>query len=312
VDVGGATVSLPRASLTKTPPPTTDTSGVSREATQLAEFAAALFPISTLPFQTIGTIGDLLADGLPPDAWLNQRGVYAVILPLGYEFQPLDPDAVHAARNVIAPWPGDRLRNSWLPNTRVAYIGFAGHQHSVSLRKRLRDLLRHAAGEATDHGPHRRREHLWQIAGYEDFTVMVLATDGPPAPRETEQALLDRFRKRYGARPFGNRSSAEPAAAPPPAVDLRTAFSADSSPTVPPQARSTVHAALEAATAAVHADVVREAWRLAQADMTLADLMDMVTKHGVGAAFLARTLGELRGDPVPPPDEAAKLLPPNS
>jgi hypothetical protein len=297
---------MPGAFLTKTSQMTEQASPPRDEATQLAEFAAALFPISTLPFQTVGIIGDLLAHGLPADAWLNQCGVYAVLLPLGYDLQILDESTVHAAQNVIAPLSDERLRDKWIPGTRVAYVGFAGNLYPVSLRKRLRDFLRHAAGETTDRGPHRWGESLWQLAGHEEFAIMALATSGPPAPRETERDLLARFSKRFGGVPFGNRGSSEDAVAVPATeTGTTTLVAAEASTRGAPAASrpansnptaSVVRAALAAATALEHGAVVRNAWESAPADMTLADLIKTFAAHGFDAAFLAMKIAELRGD----------------
>lgn len=132
-----------------------------------------------------------------------------MVLPANYEFHLVDPATVAATKNVISPWTNDRLHAKWVKGTRIAYIGLAGNTMPSSLRKRLKDLLRHAAGETTDRGPHRGGEILWQLAGYERFTIMAMATEEPPAPRTLEQKLLARFRERHGALPFGNREPGE-------------------------------------------------------------------------------------------------------
>lgn len=176
-------------------------------AARLAKAAVLMWPVSTLPFQELGTVSELLAKGLPTHVWLRQSGIYAIVAPADYDIGFLDLDTIYDANNVINPWSNDRLHAKWVPQTRVVYIGVAGNRHPRSLRQELKDLIRHARGETTDRGPHRNGEIVWQLRGYGDFTVMALPTDGPPAPKTLEQDLLARFTKRHKVVPFGNRKA---------------------------------------------------------------------------------------------------------
>lgn len=180
------------------------------DAASLAAVAAALWPIAAFPFREVGTIGRLMEKGLPPDAWLNSCGVYAVVAPPDYGFHLRDQASVRAANNVLSPLSNDRLESKWVKGARVVYIGFAGNTNPRTLRQRLKDLVRHGAGETTDRGPHRGGESIWQLIGYESFSIMALTTDLPPAPKNLEQSLLDRFQKRFGTLPFANRPAIEP------------------------------------------------------------------------------------------------------
>lgn len=173
----------------------------------MAELAAALWPLSTLPFRELGTLGHLLSRGLPADAWLNSCGVYAVVCPPDYRPRYLDVATVRAAGNVLSPQTNDRLEARWIDGARVVYIGFAGNTNPRTLRQRLKDLLRHGSGDTTERGPHRGGESLWQLAGYDRFNVLVLTTGLPPEPKTVEETLLEKFRKRFGALPFGNRGA---------------------------------------------------------------------------------------------------------
>lgn len=172
---------------------------------RLPLLADSLWPISSIAFQELGLIRQLIGDGLPAFEWLGQCGLYAVIVPNDYEATFIDADDVSRAGNIIAPWEGERLAAKWVKGSRVVYIGLAGDRSPRSLRARLGDLLRHASGRTSDRGPHRGGEILWQLDGYMDFRVVALPTGGPPVPRQREAALLEAFRGMYGALPFANR-----------------------------------------------------------------------------------------------------------
>jgi hypothetical protein len=167
--------------------------------------ADPLWPISGGAFQDIGTIGDLIAKGLPDHDWLGRCGLYAVVVPADYEATFIDEDVVSRAKNVIGPWARERLRAKWVKEARVVYVGLAGRESARCLRDRLRDLLRHCSGRTTDRGPHRGGEILWQLCEYTTFRVLALPTGGPPVPRQMEEGLIEAFRGRYGALPFANR-----------------------------------------------------------------------------------------------------------
>jgi len=161
--------------------------------------------LETSGFVRLGTVRDLIASGLPRDDALQDCGVYAIVAPSHYTPRYVPPDAAVVARNVIRPWAGEMLAGKWVVGAAVVYYGVAGRLDPRSLRKRLYDLIRHAAGKTTDRGPHKGGEIVWQLKGYKDFSVWALSTPEPPAPRDTEAKLLKAFEARYGSLPFGNR-----------------------------------------------------------------------------------------------------------
>ena len=302
------------------------------DGSNLAKVAAALWPLSAHPFREVSTVGDLIDRGLPPDAWLSSCGVYAVIVPADYQIRVLDFPIVAEAQNVVVPLSADRLRAKWVPGTRVVYIGIAGNTNPRTLRQQLKDMINHAAGDTTDRGPHRKGEALWQLEGYENFMVMAATTAEPPAPRELEESLLERFQKRHGTLPFGNRGNAEPeqvrtpppgivrdvyADAPPMAVKPTSAPLPVTVPTPPTSAKSdttvrtpattenasmqpspkpSVSNAIDSAFIRAHSAIVLEAMKAAPSDTTLGELMQALKLHGLADAFLATSLGQLRGE----------------
>ena len=302
------------------------------DGSDLAAVAAALWPLSAHPFREVGTVGDLIDRGLPPDAWLGSCGVYAVIVPADYQIRVLDFPIVVEAQNVVVPLSADRLRAKWVTGTRVVYIGIAGNTNPRTLRQQLKDLINHAAGDTTDRGPHRKGEALWQLEGYENFMVMAATTAEPPAPRELEESLLERFQKRHGSPPFGNRGNAEPeqvrtpppvivrdvyADAPPMAVKptsvplpvtvptaptsakpvtIDRPRSKTETPSMPPTSKPSVAKAIDSAFIRAHCTIVLEAMKAAPSDTTLGELMQALKLHGLADAFLATSLGQLRGE----------------
>ena len=151
------------------------------------------------------TVGECIKNGLPSDPSLNQCGVYLVCDLSGSVPALIPPDKARESGNVGKPWPVSRLKEKWVVGAEVLYIGLAGARSSRSLRERLRDLIRHASGDTTDHGPHRGGEILWQLRGYEQLLVCWRPTETPPAPRRLERSLIASFENSLGALPFANR-----------------------------------------------------------------------------------------------------------
>lgn len=87
----------------------------------------------------------------------------------------------------------ETLERNWVPNTPVLYIGKAN-----SLRRRLREYMRYGDGEPVAHQGGRL---IWQL---EDSRELVVCWREHPEPRETEKALIARFKAEHGSRPFAN------------------------------------------------------------------------------------------------------------
>lgn len=151
-------------------------------------------------FKSIGRIGHLFESGLPALEELNFCGVYAVAIPGDYQADFISPDIARKKGNVIKPWSLEELREKWVESVDIVYYGLSFRP----LKKRLRNLIRHGSGYATDRGPHKGGEILWQLVGYEGFGVWIYPTDPPPAPRDSERELLKSFCYQSGNLPFAN------------------------------------------------------------------------------------------------------------
>lgn len=156
-------------------------------------------------FTELGILGDLLSAGLPDFDGLSKCGVYLVTAPEGYKPEFISVEMAHKVGNVINPYNVSRLAEKWVDNVDVIYIGLAGYSRPRSLRKRLSDLLRHGNGQTSESGPHKGGEILWQLRGYESFTVWAMPTGNPPGPRDTEKELIQLFEAQSGRLPFANR-----------------------------------------------------------------------------------------------------------
>lgn len=156
-------------------------------------------------FELLGTIGELLRFGLPTDRILQQCGVYAVTLPAGFTPRFLTPEEALEKGNVIRPRQEDYLREKWVRDVDVVYYGIAGLKSCRTLAERLDDLLRHSSGKTSTRGPHSGGEILWQLSGSDDLSIWAISTDGPPAPKTLETALLRTFKKVKRKLPFANR-----------------------------------------------------------------------------------------------------------
>ena len=186
----------PRSTYRPAPPPTDGSSTESIVTIKDAQAAG---------FTGFLTVDECIRNDLPRDPALNECGVYLVCDSSGSEPVFIPPEEARETRNVIRPWPVSRLEGKWVDAAEILYIGLAGAQSSRALRKRLRDLCRHANGHTTDRGPHRGGEILWQLRGYEQLLICWHPTAHPPAPRNLERSLISSFDHSLGTLPFANR-----------------------------------------------------------------------------------------------------------
>ena len=66
-------------------------------------------------------------------------------------------------RSVIMPWSIEKLKNKWVPDVEVFYLGKASGSgvEKQTLRKRLAELVRHSKGKTIVYSLHKGGEPLW-------------------------------------------------------------------------------------------------------------------------------------------------------
>lgn len=156
-------------------------------------------------FEKLGEISTLMQNGLPKMQKLNSCGVYAITIHENYIPKFINYEDARKFGNVIKPWSLKELKNKWVSNAEIVYYGLAGKRSLRSLRKRLNDLIRHGKGLISESGPHSGGEILWQLKHYERFSIWVLPTNDPLAPRNIEEYILQIFFDENKKLPFANR-----------------------------------------------------------------------------------------------------------
>lgn len=95
----------------------------------------------------------------------------------------------------------DRLRDNWVENTIVLYIGKAGGDtRGATLKSRLKQYFGFGSGKNIGHWGGR---YIWQLATSSDLIVCwkPMLHDNP---RDEEQRLIAQFVTQFGKRPFAN------------------------------------------------------------------------------------------------------------
>lgn len=156
-------------------------------------------------FVNIGSIQNLQKKGLPKLDELNSPGIYAISKPNDYQPKYFDSNETKLIGNVIRPWGLVELSEKWIDDSEILYYGLAGAYTPRTLNSRLTDLINHSKGLISDRGPHKGGEIIWQLKGYENFEIWILATGNPPEPRNMEEKLLKQFYHITGKLPFANR-----------------------------------------------------------------------------------------------------------
>ena len=99
--------------------------------------------------------------------------------------------------------PISELKNNWVENTKVIYIGKAGgSDSSATLQSRLRQYLRFGQGKPVGHWGGRL---IWQIKNSADL-ILCWKPLLKEEPRVVEGEFIQQFKSIYGKRPFANLS----------------------------------------------------------------------------------------------------------
>lgn len=146
-------------------------------------------------FTGFRSVGKCIECGLPSGNPPSTSGVYILCTPEDFEPDFIPPDEARAAGNVHFPWKSERLAAKWVESAEVLYIG-----KSTELRRRLRQLIRHAQGRTVTHTG---GEIVWQLRGFQNLLICWRPCH---EPREYESSLLQAFRRsQKGKLPFANR-----------------------------------------------------------------------------------------------------------
>lgn len=95
----------------------------------------------------------------------------------------------------------EELKNNWVDNTRVLYIGKAGGEgKAATLHSRLRQYVRFGQGKNVGHWGGR---FIWQIESPNDLLVCWKPIVNE-SPEDVEAFLINEFKKQFGKRPFAN------------------------------------------------------------------------------------------------------------
>lgn len=144
------------------------------------------------------TINDLFIDcSIIP----SERGLYLILninqetpcflgIGSGGHFKGKDPNV-----------PIEILKNNWVDDTVVIYIGKAGGEGSVAtLKTRLKQYLGFGQGKNIGHWGGR---FIWQLSNYKDLVVCWKPLLNGNT-RAAEEQLIKEFKKKFGNRPFAN------------------------------------------------------------------------------------------------------------
>ena len=92
------------------------------------------------------------------------------------------------------------LKEKWIKDTEIVYIGQAGGNGSKStLQKRIRSYLKFGSGQPVGHWGGR---YIWQLKDYRDLLIAWKVTEEDPSM--IESTMIEKFRQNYGNRPFAN------------------------------------------------------------------------------------------------------------
>lgn len=131
----------------------------------------------------------------------HNRGVYMVLyLPYdspdflnkgsGGFFKGMDPNV-----------PVNELKDNWVNDTKVIYIGTAGGGKSAAtLNARIKQLVKFGRGKSVGHSGGR---FIWQIENNQELIVCWKETPVDD-PNEVRKHLIRGFKKRYRKKPYAN------------------------------------------------------------------------------------------------------------
>lgn len=150
----------------------------------------------SLSIDSLARVSDLRQScRMIPDA----PGVYFVLR----DFENKMPEFLEtgtggAHKGIDLNYPIDELKDKWVDDTMIMYIG----KSDSSLRSRIRTYIRHGMGHDA---PHRGGRAIWQLPDSANLAIGWRAIKEGESATEIEHRLLNEFRKRHFMMlPFAN------------------------------------------------------------------------------------------------------------
>jgi hypothetical protein len=154
--------------------------------------------LKTAGFTGFKTIGDLFIDNsMIPDI----KGIYLILyLKKGsVQFVPVGTGGHFKGKNPNASISS--LKDKWINNSIVIYIGKAGKEgSSATLKTRIKQYLGFGQGKNIGHWGGRL---IWQIKDYRELLICWKPLPQSD-PRTLESSLIQQFSQKYNKRPFAN------------------------------------------------------------------------------------------------------------
>lgn len=96
----------------------------------------------------------------------------------------------------------EKLRNNWVQNTSIIYIGKAGSKTSTTtLKKRIKDFIEFGNGKPKSHWGGR---YIWQIKDAEKYLLFCWKKVQNIEPRKFEKEFIKNSKETFCKLPFGN------------------------------------------------------------------------------------------------------------
>jgi len=154
--------------------------------------------IDLIGFSDGATVSDLHRDRFG-DVPLG-CGVYVLVR--GVTTQPKFRRSSEAGwfKNLDPSYPAANVRDAWVPNARIVYVGKAAGARG--LRQRVRQLVDFGFGKPIGH---RGGRMLWHLPDYEKLLLRWRKCSRSQAD-SLETRLIGQFKELHGKRPFANRA----------------------------------------------------------------------------------------------------------
>ncbi|MEH7224460.1 hypothetical protein V7112_11695 [Bacillus sp. JJ1566] len=162
-----------------------------------------------MDYNNLKSIKDYGFEGYIPVSQLMQdhsiiphiRGVYMVLYTPDYSPEFLMEGTGGFFKGKDPNVPLEELKDNWVNDTKVVYIGKAGgEKSSATLNSRIKQFLKFGSGKNVSHFGGRL---IWQIENIDDLIICwkELPVDNP---HDVKKHLIKRFTKIHRKRPFAN------------------------------------------------------------------------------------------------------------